>query len=75
VASDRRRAGGAANYTWNRAAGSENLSRLTAEEEHELYLDQLGNSFWCDTCGSSHPLREHAQCRKGTQPETPPPTP
>jgi hypothetical protein len=72
MARDRRRSGGAANYEWNRAYGRENLPRLPPEEEHELYLAQLDQSFYCDSCGSSHLLREHAQCRNPTESETTP---
>lgn len=69
MASDRRWSGGAANREWNRAAGQEPAGSLPPEEEHELYLSQLHQSFYCDTCGSSHPLREHTQCRGGAPAE------
>jgi hypothetical protein len=63
MSSDRRWSGGLANREWSRAAGQSNLARLPAEEEHELYLTMLDESFYCDACGGFHPMREHQQCR------------
>jgi len=67
VARDRRWSGGAANRTWNGAAGQESIGRLPPDEEHELYLSMLDNSFYDEACGGHHPLREHARCRNGAQ--------
>lgn len=65
MSSDRRWSGGIANREWNRAAGQLNLTPLTPTEAHELYLSMLDESFYDETCGSSHPLREHQACRTG----------
>lgn len=67
---DRRWSGGAANRQWNGAAGQEVIGRLSPEEEHELYLDMLDESFFCPECHGHHPLREHARCRNPTESET-----
>jgi hypothetical protein len=59
VSSDSRWSGGLANREWNRAGGRENLPRLPAQVEHQMYLDKLDTSFYCDGCSQTHPLREN----------------
>jgi len=56
--SDSRWSGGLANRQWNRAGGRENLPRLPAQVEHQMYLDKLDSSFYCE-CGHMHTLREN----------------
>ena len=63
VSKDGRWSGGIANREWNRAAGQLNLAPITDADAHQLYLDQRDNSFYCETCGAAHPLREHRLCR------------
>ena len=59
MSSDSRWSGGIANREWNRAAGRVHLPRLPAHVEHQMYLDQLDERFYCPDCGGTHVLREN----------------
>jgi hypothetical protein len=37
-----------------------------AERGARLYAQLADEVFWCETCGRTHPLREHRECRKPT---------
>lgn len=37
--------------------------------DRRLYLQMADEIFWCETCGRTHPLREHRECREPTKPE------
>ena len=61
--SDGKWSGGAANRTWARPGSRHYAETLTAQQQHELYEQHADEDFWCETCGGSHPLKEHRQCR------------
>ena len=55
--------GGTANRYWRRP-GSRVLN-VAGDGERSLRLSAAlaGERFWCDNCGSLHPLAEHRGCR------------
>ena len=52
--------GGVANRTWQRPG-----MRVTGDPEtgRRLFEALKHTPFWCDNCGSMHPLIEHRDCR------------
>jgi hypothetical protein len=52
--------GGAANRTWARPGVRTRGDPAVAAALYEALKD---TRFWCDNCGSMHPLREHRNCR------------
>lgn len=61
--------GGAANRTWARTNGR--ITDLPGDPERgaRLFADHAHEIFWCETCGRTHPLIEHRDCRKPTYQE------
>lgn len=55
--------GGVANRTWARPG--HRTTNYPGDRERSARLNALlaDTRFWCDVCGSMHPLREHPACR------------
>lgn len=55
--------GGVANRTWQRPG--RRVTNMPGDRERSARLfEQLKDTrFWCDVCGSLHPLKEHSACR------------
>lgn len=60
--------GGAANRMWVRTGNHNRFAPGDKERGPRLYTQMAGTVFWCETCGGSHPLREHHACREGRRP-------
>lgn len=57
--------GGAQNRHWQRAGHRGGHVQGDAARGRRLWAELAGEAFWCESCGGSHPLREHAACRDG----------
>jgi hypothetical protein len=55
--------GGTANRYWQRPGSRARHVTGDAERGRRLYAELAGERFWCDNCGSLHPLAEHRGCR------------
>jgi hypothetical protein len=64
--SDGRWSGGRENRDWARPGSRHYPEQLDAATRRGLYDAVADEPFWCETCGGTHPLREHRDCRKGT---------
>ena len=62
--SDGKWSGGIANRTWARTSGRVTDLEGDAERGPRLYAQLAGRLFLCETCGRTHPLREHRLCRE-----------
>jgi hypothetical protein len=63
--------GGIANRTWARTNGRVIDLPGDAERGARLYAEHKDEIFWCETCGRTHPLREHQDCRNPAHPRRP----
>lgn len=57
--------GGVANRTWARPGHRVTDAAGDAERGRRLFAQLAHERFWCDNCGSCHPLIEHRDCRAG----------
>jgi hypothetical protein len=55
--------GGTANRSWSRHGSRHYQEELTEAEVRELFEDKADEPFWCESCGATHPLSEHRECR------------
>ena len=60
--------GSASNRRWQRAGHRGGQVQGDAARGERLYAELADVRFLCDTCGASHPLREHRICRAGGKP-------
>jgi len=54
--------GGAQNRMWIHGDRPRNVP--DPERDRRLWAEMSGMAFWCEACGGTHPLREHAACRE-----------
>lgn len=55
--------GGVANRTWQRPGNRNRNVPGDRERSARLFEALKDTPFWCDNCGSVHPLIEHRECR------------
>lgn len=57
--------GGVANRHWQRKGHRGGHVQGDTARGRRLFAELADEPFWCESCGGSHPLREHAACRAG----------
>src|SRR5271163_4646223 len=55
--------GGPANRSWGRLGYVAPIVKGDQERGRRLWALLALERFWCDVCGSCHPLAEHRDCR------------
>ena len=55
--------GGAQNRTWRRTGHRGGPVTGDTQRGQRLFAELAQTPFWCETCGGTHALAEHSDCR------------